>query len=303
MPNVSLQEISLLPLDQRAAHIARLVAGESHDELAPPRPEKSARARSVVRGLAAWARPGRVSLAVKALLAFAAERCFRDAAAPRHAFRGDEGFYGFAPVPDADAALNVYAEGLYFENFPGLASLWSPSWRAIIRPADALRLPAAACADAPVVRLDMDFDRLLDICDAQPAGAGRRPAFRSVLSALYTHGFAHALELRDDAQAHGIQGTQAVVIGVASGGVFTIEAFFARDRAALGRAVAALARHLKGQTFTAIDFRAMSPLIHGLPIELISRDKFVALLREPGGPRAGRWRDEAAQPAMRRRAA
>ena len=95
------------------------------------------------------------------------------------------------------------------------------------------------------------------------------------------------LELR------GEDGTRAAIVGVVVGGVFTVEGFFARDRAAFACAVAALARHLAGLNFLAIDFRAHSPDLHGLPLELISREGFLALLGAPGGSRAGRWRPQA----------
>ncbi|PPQ30572.1 hypothetical protein CCR94_12230 [Rhodoblastus sphagnicola] len=189
-----------------------------------------------------------------------------------------------------------------FDAFPGLAALWSPPRRAIVRPADSLRLPGGGLErGAAEAILDRDFERHLDLCDAQPVGAGRRPAFPAALSELFAHGLAHSLELRDGAE------TQAVIVGVAIGRVFTVEGFFARDRASFARAVAALARHLAGLNFSAVDFRAPSPQIYGLPIELISREGFLALLAQPGGARAGRWRkpapEKAPDPMERQRAA
>jgi leucyl/phenylalanyl-tRNA--protein transferase len=286
MSNARLQEIALLPLDQRAARIAQLFAEEPNDWPAPRGPERPKPLRTLARGLAFWARPLRLPAALAALAAFAARKAFGASAAPRQPLNAD-GFIGVAPAPNAEAALDLYAEGLYFDAFPGLAALWSPPRRAIVRPAEALRLPRRALAEtqAMTARFDRDFERLLDLCDARGAGLVRRPAFRAALSELFALGFAHALDLRDGEE------TRAGIVGVAIGGVFTVEGFFARDRAALSGAMAVLARHLAGLNFSAIDLRAPSPQLYGLPLELIGRDKFVALLAEPGGSRPGRWRE------------
>jgi Leu/Phe-tRNA-protein transferase len=289
MSNARLQEIALLPLDQRAARIAQLFAEGTGEAPAPRAPEKRKSLPALARGLAFWAHPRRAPYALVALAAFAGRKNF-SAFAPPRALAVADGFCGFAPVPDAEAALDLYARGLYFDAFPGLASLWSPHRRAIVRPAEALRLPGGAGdGDGPCeVRLDRAFERLLDLCESLRTNPGRRPPFPAPLSQLFVHGLAHVLEMRgEDGE------TRAAIVGVGVGAVFTVEGFFARDRAAFAHAVAALARHLAGLNFLAIDFHANSPDLHGLPLELISREGFLALLGAPGGSRAGRWRAQA----------
>ena len=286
MSNARLQEIALLPLDQRAARIAQLFAEGTGEAPAPRAPEKRKSLPALARGLAFWAHPRRAPCALAALAAFAGRKTFSAAAAPRGLAAAD-GFCGFAPVPDAEAALDLYAQGRYFDAFPGLASLWSPNRRAIVRPAEALRLPGGAGDQPAEVRLDREFERLLDLCETARTSPGRRPAFPAPLSQLFVHGLAHVLELRGEDR------TRAAIVGVVVGGVFTVEGFFARDRAAFACAVAALARHLAGLNFLAIDFRAHSPDLHGLPLELISREGFSRCSRAPGGSRAGRWRPQA----------
>jgi leucyl/phenylalanyl-tRNA--protein transferase len=283
MSNARLHEIALLPLDQRAARIAQMFAEGTDEAPAPRAPEKRRPLLALARQLAFWAHPLRAPRALAALAAFAGRNSFA-AAAARRAIAGGDGFCGVAPVPDAGAALDLYAQGLYFDAFPGLASLWSPPRRAVVTPAESLRLPGAAAPGPAEVRLDRDFERLLDICESQRMGTGRRPAFRAPLSQLFALGLAHALELREDGA------TRAAIVGVVVGGVFTVEGFAAEDRAVFGRAVAALARHLARMNFSAIDFRANSAQLRGLPIELISRERFLALLDAPGGSKAGRWR-------------
>ncbi|MCW2273464.1 hypothetical protein GJ654_05525 [Rhodoblastus acidophilus] len=279
MSNVRLQEIALLPLDQRAAHIARLFA-EGGEPPAPRAPAKRGRVERLTRALAEWAHPSRLPLAVTALAVLAGKTLFGAEPRGRAPQRAD-GFCGLTPIPDAEAALDLYAQGLYFEAVPGLASLWSPPRRAIVR---ALRLSGCADPREGEVRLDCDFERLLDLCDAQGASAGRRPPGRTHLSELFGRGLAHALEMRDGEE------TRAAIIGVAVGGVFTVECFFAANREAFASAVAELGRRLEDLHFLAMDFRAPSPHLDGLPIESMEQQDFVALLAEPGGARPGRWR-------------
>ncbi|MCW2285536.1 Leu/Phe-tRNA-protein transferase [Rhodoblastus acidophilus] len=291
MSNVRLQEIALLPLDQRAAHIARLFA-ESGEPLAPRRPATRGRVERLARVIGEWAHPRRLPIALTALAALT--RAFLFDSKPMSLGRAPEradGFCGLSPTPDADSALDLYARGLYFEAFPGLASLWSPPKRAIVR-AGALHVPGCADCRALELRLDCDFERLLDLCEAQTSGAGRRPPGRTHLRELFGRGLAHALEMREGEQ------TCAAIIGVAVGGVFTVECFFASSRPAFAFAVAELAQRLEDRHFLAMDFRTPSPHLNGLPIEILARQDFDALLAEPGGARPGRWRDgESARPA------
>jgi len=281
MSDIHLQEIARLPLDQRAARIAQLFA-EGISEAPPARPAaKQTDLVRLARRIAYWTRPDRLPLALKALAAMASRKFLHTIPAPRP--RAD-GFCGVAPIPNGEAAMDFYAQGLCFDALPGFAALWSPPWRAIVRPAANLRLPGAA-ANAGETMFDRDFSRLLDLCEAQAAGAGRKPACPAALQELYVHGLAHCLELRAG------DVTRAALIGVVVGGVFTVEGFFAHDRADLGHAVAALARRLADLNFAALDFRGPSPQLRGLPIELISRENFVALLTQPSAVRAGRWRN------------
>ncbi|PPQ39576.1 Leu/Phe-tRNA-protein transferase [Rhodoblastus acidophilus] len=282
MSDLHLQEIARLPLDQRAAHIAQLFA-EGISE-APPAPAaaKQTDLGRFARRIAYWMRPDRLPLALRALAAMAGRKFLHTVPASRP--RAD-GFCGVAPIPNGEAAMDFYAQGLCFDALPGFVALWSPPWRAIVRPAASLRLPDAGAADAGETRFDRDFVRLLDLCEAQATGAGRKPACPAALKELYAHGLAHCVEWRAGGD------TRAALVGVVVGGVFTVEGFFANDRADLGQAVAALARRLAALNFAALDFRGPSPQLRGLPIELTSRENFVALLTQPSAVRAGRWRN------------
>lgn len=292
MSDIHLQEIARLPLDQRAARIAQLFAEGISEPPPAPAPAKQTDLGRLARRIAYWTRPDRLPLALKALAAMAGRKFLHTIPAPRP--RAD-GFCGVAPIPNGEAAMDFYAQGLCFDALPGFAALWSPPWRAIIRPADNLRLPGAA-AIAGETLFDRDFSRLLDLCETQATGAGRKPACPAALQELFVHGLAHSLELR----AGGV--TRAALIGVVVGGVFTVEGFFARDRADLGQAVAALARRLADLNFAALDFRGPSPQLRGLPIELMSRENFVALLTQPSAVRAGRWRNPETTPPQQQAA-
>lgn len=314
MSNPRLLEIALLPLDQRAALIARLFSeGEDESRRAPltpaarePRKPLTALARKT-RGLAVWAAPRRLPAAVRALVRFAREAVFgRDPFAPRRPVRGVEGFYGFVSAPDAETALALLAQGHYCGAFSGLVSLWSPARRAIMRLPVDLPVPASALPGSKeTCQLDKHFDRSLDLCvgrkSLSPRALERKPALADLLGGLHRLGFAHALDTRDADGA-----ISAVVLGVASGRIFSVEGFFARDRYSLASAVTALAPQLARLNFTAIDFREFGPELAGLPIELISRESFAALLRDSGADAAiGYWKGDRAapvRPALRRAA-
>ncbi len=239
------------------------------------------------------------TLACRALKQFWGERLFgRDPFTARKPIDADSGFCRLIVTPNAEAALDLYASGLQRRDFPGLTALWSPARRAILRPSEPLRLPSSTPGAGEALRLDADFDRLLALCAA--GASPRNSRDDGLLSELFDLGAAHVLELRQGER------TVAALIGVASGGVFTVEHVYAANAHALGRAVAALARQLARWRFLAIDFGVWSPALSGLPIEFVSREMFDALLRDAAGlGRHGRWRFDPPAPvaAEQRRAA
>lgn len=304
-------ELTQLPLKQRAARIAELFAeGVENDCPAPSRAKRrQARAETLAEGPAAafsrklrgtlhWLAPKNLPAAI---LAFA--RMTHDwmtahqMPSPARAAQSPEGFCGRAASLEPEYLIDAYARGLTLRNFMGAPTLWAPSARAVLRPWDFPRGIAASGAEGERVSLDEAFDVVLSACGGAEPAHWRKPALDMALGDLYDAGFAHSLEVRD---RNGV--LVAGLIGVAAGGVFTIERMFALDENSLVHAVNNLAFQLQRWNFALIDIRSPSDLATRLQCATITRAQFCGELASNAcGGRHGRWRiAEDLRPLVRR---
>jgi leucyl/phenylalanyl-tRNA--protein transferase len=300
-----------MPLRQRAARIAELFAeGGDDDWPAPSRAQRRAAREQALaetpseilsrrlRGALHWLSPNHMPGAI-----LAAARMIRDWMAnggmpsASRAARAPVGFCGRAASLAPEYLIDAYARGLTVRNFLGAPTLWAPPNRTVLRPWDFPRAVAESRPDGDRVSLDEAFDAVLAASARVEPAHWRDPAIEMALGDLYDAGFAHSLEVRahDGALIGGL-------IGVAAGGVFTIERIFARDEEALAHAVNNLAFQLQRWNFALIDFRSPSKLAAQLQCLTISRANYCAELASNAcGGRHGRWRiAEDLRPLVRR---
>lgn len=315
MSDTRLLELAHLPLQQRAARIAQLFAeGADVDEsFAISRTKRrAARAGALrekptlllgrhLRALGHWLTPRNLPEAALALVRMGRD-CLFDGRlpSPRSAARKPEGFCGRAASLTPDYLIEAYSRGLTPRNLLGAPTLWSPPERAVLRPWDFPRGIAPGRTDVDRVSLDEDFDAVLAACAQDEPPFWRKPALDMALGDLHDAGFAHSLEVCDR-YGHLIAG----LIGVATGGVFTVERLFARDEEALARGVNHLATQLQRWNFVLIDVKAPSELVTRLRCATMSRAAYSAeLAGNACGGRHGRWRiaDDLRRPARLRAA-
>jgi leucyl/phenylalanyl-tRNA--protein transferase len=304
-------ELTQLPLKQRAARIAELFAeGVENDCPAPSRAKRrKAREETLaerpaaalsrkLRGTFHWLAPKNLPAAI---LAFA--RMTHDwmtahqMPSPARAARAPEGFCGRAASLAPEYLIDAYARGLTLRNFMGTPTLWAPTSRSVLRPWDFPRGIGAIRAEGERVSLDEAFDAVLAACRSAEPAHWRKPALDMALGDLYDAGFAHSLEVRD---RNGV--LIAGLIGVAAGGVFTIERMFALDEDALAHAANNLAFQLQRWNFALIDIRSPSNLATRLQCATMTRANFCGELASNAcGGRHGRWRiAEDLRPLVRR---
>jgi Leu/Phe-tRNA-protein transferase len=200
------------------------------------------------------------------------------------------GFCGRAASLEAAPLLDLYARGMVPGGLFGLPAAWSPPVRAVLRLAEVStgaveRRSRKACR----VSLDEGFDSLLGLCARRSPAIEATPALDLALGELYEAGFAHSLEIHD---RDGV--LLAGLIGVAAGGVFTIERVYAESDEAFARGVESLGRQLRRWNFDVIDFKAPGRRSALLPCVRIDRAAFceLAAARACAG-RHGRWRLDA----------
>ncbi len=267
MSDPRLLELAQMPLHRRAQRIAELFSEGSEDNgpRAPGRLQRRAARKSRLaekparalarraRALIHWFSPGRVTGLACALAIFARDKFSgaTGADAPR-AKQTPEGFCGRAASLAPDDLLDAYVRGAAPRSLLGLPSLWSPPYRAVLRPSDFPRGLGDRRSEAYGVTIDEAFDPLLLLC-AQNQDIGINPAMDLALGDLYDAGYAHSLEVWDRAG-----NLIAGLIGVAAGGVFTVERFFAASDEAFVRGVNNLAAQLQRWNFALIDFGAPS---------------------------------------------
>ena len=304
MSNARFDEFANLPLQQRVSRIAELFAqnraGDS-DEAAPASPAQI-RARRLDRlrekplaflgrqakGLGFWLRPRRLPRLAAALKILLREKPEGAGLAPEAESLTGE-FCGRARSLAPQDLMDIYAQGLFPANFLGFSTLWSPAFRAILRPGDfASRGLATSLAPMFTVKFDCDFDGVLEESARRDGAIWRNPSLDMALGDLFDAGFAHSVEVRDcDGRL------VAGLAGVACGGVFTVEALFAQDEAALTQAIRALTLHLQSWDFVLIDFKSPSALTHRLRCASLPAFRFRQIVAANlCGGKHGKWRME-----------
>jgi leucyl/phenylalanyl-tRNA---protein transferase len=307
--NARLFELSRMPLDERAVRIAELFAGENEESPAVlGRPKRRAARRQALREtpvaalrrrlrvLRHWLAPRRL-VETAAVLGHMARDWATGDILPAKAQCGHRPL-GFCGRPDSlapDDLMLAMARGQNLRKFLGVATLWSPTVRAVLRPGDFPRGISGAETAAAEIGLDRSFDEVLGASAQAGRDVWSAPTLDLALGDLFDAGFAHSLEVRD-AEGRLIAG----LIGVAAGRVFTVERLFARDDEALARGVNALAFQLQRWNFALIAFEANSPLARRLLCASMGRAAFAEeLAANAGGGRNGRWRlsDDLRRPA------
>ena len=302
MSDPRLLELAQKPLQQRASRIAELFS-EGIEDQSPPAPSRAQRraerkamlaekpAAVLARGIRAlryWLAPRQAprlfkNLGLTALQLFTSEKVIPAAGA-----RAD-GFCGRAASLDPYDLNEVFLRGMTPRSLLGLTVLWSPPVRAVLRPEDFPRTSGEARSEAQRVCLDEAFNRVLALCAAAQPAHERKPALDLALGDLHDAGFAHSLAIFDGAGQ-----LIAGVIGVAAGGIFTVERIFAEDDEAFSRGMTNLAAQLQRWNFALIDFKSPSARSDLLLCQKMSREDFCAFAAAHAcGGRHGRWRLDA----------
>lgn len=305
-------ELTQLPLKERAARIAELFAeGVEEDWPAPSRAQRRAdRAQALserpvealsrkFHAVAHWLRPEYLPNAMIAVARMIRDWMADDGMpAASRASRAPAGFCGRAASLAPEYLIDAFARGLTLRSFLCVPTLWAPPTRAVLRPWDFPRGIEDDRSEGDRVSLDESFDAVLAACAREQPAHARKPELDMALGDLYDAGFAHSLEVRDRSGA-----LVAGLIGVAAGGVFTIERLFAQDEEALAHGMNNLAFQLQRWNFALIDVQSPSTLATTLGCAAMSRANYCAELASNAcGGRHGRWRiSEDLRPLARRR--
>jgi len=139
--------------------------------------------------------------------------------------------------------------------------------------------------------LDTAFATVLEACAAPRAdglGTWLLPEMRAAYQHLHELGFAHSVEVWEDAELIG------GLYGLALGGVFFGESMFSRRPNASKVALVHLVRQLEAWGFALLDAQVASDHLFSLGAEEIPRERFMALLDEHADrtARPGPWRLE-----------
>jgi len=189
--------------------------------------------------------------------------------------------------------LEAYGAGIfpwYGRDSPIL--WWSPPERAILLPGDAhfSRSTRRALAKTPFeVRRDTCFPAVIRQCAkaSRPGQDGTwiTPAMIKGYVGLFEHGYAHSFETFLDGRLVG------GLYGVSLGRAFFGESMFSAVSEASRAAFADLLRVAWGWGFLFIDGQVPNPNLTGLGARTVSREAFLALLREAmeGPTRRGSW--------------
>lgn len=192
--------------------------------------------------------------------------------------------------------LGAYAVGV----FPMAESrddptiyLVDPPQRGVIpleKPRLPRRLGRTVRADRFEVRVDADFEQVIDACAAP--GPSREdtwinPGIRRLYLDLHAAGFAHSVECWSGG------GFQGGLYGVALGGAFFGESMVSRARDASKVALTYLIARLRVGGFTLLDVQFLTPHLAGLGAVEVSRAEYQARLRRAVGVSADFYRLDA----------
>ncbi len=316
MSDPRLFELAQMPLQQRVLRIAELFSEGLDDHAAPAQTRLQRRAsrrqmlaerpaaylQRNIRALRYWFVPRRASRLLRNLGLFAAQalvpKSLAKALLPSLRSRSD-GFSGRAGSLAPHDLIEVFWRGMTPRALLGLTVLWSPPWRAVLRPEDFPRSLGDTRSEAHRIGVDESFDRVLALCAERQPAHERKLTLDMALGDLYDTGFAHSLEVYDR-NGRLIAG----LIGVAGGGIFTVERIFADDEDAFVRGVNALAAQLKRWNFALIDFKEPSSVSDLLMCAKMTREAFAAVAATQAcGGKHGRWSLDGDLRAPPRRAA
>ena len=213
------------------------------------------------------------------------------------ALRDPNGLLAAGGSLDPVRLVDAYRHGIFPWSSDGQPILWwSPDPRMVLRVADfkvSRSLRKRVRSGAFEVRVDTAFDAVMAAC-AGPregqAGTWITTEMRVAYGRLHRLGFAHSVESwRDGTLVGGLY-------GVALGCVFFGESMFARASDASKVALAYLVTLLRGQGVSLIDCQQDTAHLASMGARPISREAFVAALRElidstapPGGWVPGPW--------------
>lgn len=187
--------------------------------------------------------------------------------------------------------LNAYENGIFPWFSDGQPILWwSPDPRCVLfcdRVYVARRLRRRMRAGEWRLTIDRAFDEVMQGCAAprpdQP-DTWITEAMLEAYRALHAAGHAHSMEVwLGDELAGG-------VYGVAIGRVFFAESMFHRVTDASKIALVALCRQLSRWGFPLVDCQIHTPHLERMGAEMISRQRFIALLRHTREPGPQHWR-------------
>jgi leucyl/phenylalanyl-tRNA--protein transferase len=249
---------------------------------------------------AAWAMtPGRIGGLPGVARMLARDLLAPDAALPdpETALASPPGLAGIVHDLSVPTLVAAYRSGLYpFSHLPPL-KWWSPPERTVLFFKDfhigknMRRLMRQA---RHTVTFDRAFDRVISACAGRRLGRWHltwiTPRIMRAYADLFDAGYAHSFEVWNE--------TGDLVgggYGVATGGAFSGESQFFRERDASKIGLAVASYHLSRWGFAFQDGKLMSPTIQHLGFREIPRAEYLSRLaeavRRPG--KSGRWQVEA----------
>jgi len=180
--------------------------------------------------------------------------------------------------------INAYKHGIFpWFNPQEPIYWWSPDPRAVLFPKDiriskSLRKSIRSLTNKGyTIRFDNDFSNVVKACAAPRSnspGTWISEEMHDAYCQLHSMGVAHSVEIWN--QSHELVGG---LYGVASGGVFSGESMFSRERDVSKIAFTALAWHIDHWGFSLIDCQIENPHLTSLGVTNISRKKYQQILK------------------------
>ena len=182
-----------------------------------------------------------------------------------------------------DVLLKAYACGIFpmAESADDPVLYWIEPERRGILPLDSFHLPRRLArtirSDRFEVRIDTDFQGVIDACAAPGPGRGRtwiNGEIRRLCGELFRIGHCHTVEVwQDDALVGGLY-------GVRLGGVFFGESMFHRTSDASKVALTYLVARLKAGSFTLLDTQFVTDHLRQFGVTQVPREAYSRMLEE-----------------------
>lgn len=195
-----------------------------------------------------------------------------------HALRNPDGLLAAGGDLSMARLLAAYARGIFPWYSPGEPILWwSPDPRCVFdtaRPHVSRRMNRWLAGSRWSITADLAFDEVIDGCAAPrpglPAGTWIVPAMRAAYGELHRAGFAHSIEVHNDA------GLVGGLYGVALGKMFFGESMFSRATNGSKVALLALCRLLDSRGFPLLDAQLVTPHLLRAGARAMPRGTFCA---------------------------